>query len=299
MATGIKELFGRFRFSTMLMKIIIINIVVFVGLHLFTIAGIFAGYSSDSVLRWVEMPSAPAALLARPWTAVTYMFAQYDVFHILFNMLWLYWFGVIFMSLSTGRRMMALYIYGGLTGALFYFLAYNFMPFFGGRTGMLIGSSGAVIAIVVATAVMAPDYKMYLMFLGGVSLKWVAIVTIGLDLIGVTSENAGGHIAHLGGAVIGAVYALMLRRGVDITVPFCRMADLVVNAAGRFVGPRRPSFRRFRPGKHAKDEARLHTDSAADQAELDVILDKIKKSGYSSLTPQERKRLFDVSSRIK
>lgn len=298
MATSFNQLLDRYRFSTMLMKIIIINAVVFLLLHVIAIVALFAGSAHpESVLQWVEMPSNLGLLLRRPWTVVSYMFAQYDVLHILFNMLWLYWFGVIFMSLSTGRRLLALYVYGGLAGAALYLLAYNLLPFFAGTDGMLIGASGAVIAVVTATAIMAPDYKMYLLFLGGVSLKWVAIVTIGLDLIGVTGANAGGHLAHLGGAIAGAVYALLLRRGTDITIPFCRVADMIANLFKG--GVKKPGFKRYTGSKTSPRSSVPHTDSQADQAELDIILDKIKKSGYSSLTPDERKRLFDVSKRIK
>lgn len=298
MATSFNQLLDRYRFSTMLMKIIIINAVVFLLLHVIAIVALFAGSAHpESVLQWVEMPSNPELLLRRPWTVVSYMFAQYDVLHILFNMLWLYWFGVIFMSLSTGRRLLALYVYGGLAGAALYLLAYNLLPFFAGTDGMLIGASGAVIAVVTATAIMAPDYKMYLLFLGGVSLKWVAIVTIGLDLIGVTGANAGGHLAHLGGAIAGAMYALLLRRGTDITIPFCRVADMIANLFKG--GVKKPGFKRYTGSKTSPRSSVPHTDSHADQAELDIILDKIKKSGYSSLTPDERKRLFDVSKRIK
>lgn len=300
MATFFDTIRDRYRFSTMLMKIIFVNIAVFVAVRLGAIIGFFCGMTDPApILGWLEMPSDPSALLRRPWTVVTYMFTQYDVLHILFNMLWLYCFGVIFLSLSTGRRMLALYVYGGLAGAFFYLLAYNLLPVFHGVDGVLIGSSGAVIAVVTATAIMAPDYKMYLLFLGGVSLKWVAVVTIGLDLIGVTGANAGGHIAHLGGAVAGAVYAVALRRGTDITAPFCRVADALANSCNAARRPRRPSFRPYRRDASVRHEKHPRTGSAADQAELDAILDKIKKSGYTSLTPQERKRLFDVSSRIK
>ena len=297
MATTIDSLLSRYRMSTMLVKIVVVNAVVFVGLRLAAIAGFFAGAPDVSaVLAWVEMPSALSALMHRPWTVLTYMFAQYDVLHLVFNMLWLYWFGMIFLNLSTGRRLLALYVYGGIAGAALYLLAYNVMPVFNGMNGVLIGSSGAVIAVVAATAIMAPDYKMYLLLFGGVSLKLLALITIGLDLIGVTGANAGGHIAHLGGALAGAVYALALRRGIDITKPFCQVADRVANAfAPR---RRRPSFRPYSGSPHSRPSA-PRAGNADDQATLDTILDKIKKSGYSSLTPDERKRLFDVSSRIK
>lgn len=297
MATTFKELMSRYSSLSMLMKIIVINVAVFVALRLAVIVMLFSGFDNpESVLQWVELPSNPSMFLRRPWTIITYMFAQYDVLHLLFNMLWLYWFGIIFMSFSTGRRLMALYVYGGLVGAALYMLAYNSLPLFNGVNGMLIGASGAVIAIVAATAVMVPDYKMHLLFLGAVSLKWVAIVTIGIDLLGVTGANAGGHLAHLGGALIGVIYALRLRRGHDITAPVNHLFDRVVNI---FKPRPKPRFKTYR-SDHTQHSRRSNTaDATADRAKLDEILDKIKKSGYTSLTPEERKRLFDVSSRIK
>lgn len=297
MATTFKDIRSRYRTLSMLMKIIVINVAVFVVLRLSVIIMLFAGVDNpESILQWVELPSNPSALLHRPWTIVTYMFAQYDVLHLLFNMLWLYWFGIIFMSFSIGRRLGALYVYGGLVGAALYLLAYNFFPVFNGVNGLLIGSSGAVIAIVAATAVMVPDYKMNLLFLGAISLKWVAIVTIGLDLISVTGSNAGGHIAHLGGALIGVIYALRLRRGQDITAPVNRLLDHLANLFKRRPAPR---FKVYE-NKGKTKAPQSHKDATADdRAKLDEILDKIKKSGYTSLTPEERKRLFDVSSRIK
>jgi len=283
----------------MLMKIIIINVAVFVIMRFAVILLLFSGFDNpESVMRWVELPSNPRLLAIRPWTLITYMFAQYDVLHILFNMLWLYWFGVIFMSISTGRGLLALYIYGGVVGAAIYILAYNTFPLFNGVDGMLIGASGAVIAVVAATAVMLPDFKMHLLFIGPVSLKWVAIATIALDFIGVTGANAGGHLAHIGGALTGVVYAMRLRRGHDITVPFNRIIDVIFNFFSRLRYPAKPRFSKFRTDRNSERGTRVSC-SAEDQASLDAILDKIKKSGYTSLTPDERKRLFEVSSRIK
>ncbi len=300
MATAFRQFTGRFSVSSMLTKIIAVNAVVFLALHLVSVVLTLCGRAPlmNAVLSQIELPSDLVSVLRHPWTLVTYMFAQYDLLHFLFNMVWLYWFGQIFLAVSTQRRILALYIYGGLAGALFYLGAYQIFPLFAGTRGMLIGSSAAVIAIVAATAVTVPDYRMRLLFFGEVSLKWVAIVTIALDLIGVSGENAGGHIAHFGGAVLGAVYALLLRRGTDITVPFCRMADLIVNTSRRiFTRPPKPQFRKYSAPKAGAASSRQQ--DAENQRQLDIILDKIKKSGYSSLTAEERRRLFDVSSRIK
>lgn len=280
--------------SGMLMRIVWINIGLFVALRLTAIFGIFSGSSGliDFVLRWVEMPSSPHLLLTRPWTVVTYMFAQYDLMHIMFNMLWLYWFGTMFLMRCTPRQMFALYLYGGLGGALLFFAAYNVLPVFGGAEGWLIGSSASVMAIVTATAVLMPDFRMNLLLIGSVSLKWIAIATIVLVLVGISGNNAGGEIAHVGGILTGVLFAMRLRKGSDITRPLNSLLDRVA-VFGRSMGQRRAVSKGVRP---ADKGPRMTAD---DRRELDIILDKIKKSGYSGLTPDERRRLFELSLNIK
>lgn len=287
----IDEMRSGFTRATMLMKIVWINVGVFVILRLMAIFGMFSATHGfiDFVLHWVEMPSRPALLLTRPWTPLTYMFAQYDLLHILFNMLWLYWFGTLFRMRCTARQMLALYIYGGLGGAVLFFAAYNLMPLFAGSTGWLIGSSASVMAIVTATAILIPDFRMNLFLIGSVSLKWIAIATIVLVLVGISGNNAGGEIAHVGGILTGALFATRLRKGRDITRPLNSLLDRCANLGRRSRTARRPApSASSRPGM-----------SEADRRELDIILEKIKKSGYSGLTPDERRRLFDLSRNIK
>lgn len=298
MASIIDTIKYRYRTGTMLMKLIFINIGVFIVLRLGAIVCILSGVSESWWLRWVELPSDIDRLITMPWTLVTYMFAQYDILHILFNMLWLYWFGTVFMFTGTSRRLVALYIYGGIGGALAFLVVYNLLPAFGGISGWLIGSSASVLAIVTATAILHPDYKMSLLFLGEVSLKWVAIVSIGIDLLSIGGTNAGGHVAHLGGAAAGALYGLMLNRGMDITSPFNAMLDRVVNF---FRGITEKKYRtenapRFNSTKKTNTHAET---SVSAEASLDEILDKIKKSGYTSLSKEEKRRLFEVSKNVK
>ena len=216
-----------FASSGMLMKIIYINIGIFVALRLCAIACVFSGNPGyiDTILSWIKLPSQPAALLTRPWTILTYMFAQYDLWHIIFNMLWLYWFGTLFRMVANDRQLLVLYIYGGIAGGALFMAGYALLPIFNGAYGVLIGSSASVIAIVTAVAILMPDFKMYLLLIGAVAVKWIALVTILLVLIGVTGNNAGGEIAHIGGALMGVFFALRYKKGADITTPLTRLAD--------------------------------------------------------------------------
>lgn len=214
------------------------------------------------------------------------------------------------------RRFVGLYFLGGIGGALLYMLAYNVLPLFSSTEGLLLGASASVLAIVAATAVRQPDYKVGLLFFGQISLKWIAIVTIFIDVISIGSSNAGGHIAHLGGALTGAAFALADRRGTDITAWFNRAIDRLVNLTRRRprvkVGnfhnspftrtkqqPRDDNRRQPRDDKQQdeRDNGRRHTMTPAEEAEMDEILKKIKLSGYSSLTAEEKRRLFEVSKR--
>ena len=235
----------KWRVSTMLMKLIYVNIAVFLVIRIGAIVCMFAGVSELVWLRWFELPSMPQWLCDTPWTVVTYMFSHFDVLHILFNMLWLYWFGTVFMLTGTQKQVFALYLYGGIGGALLYLLAFNTLPAFAGQASLLIGASASVIAIVVATAVIHPEYRMGLLFIGSVSLKWIAIITLGLFMLGLTGNNAGGHVAHVGGAVVGLIYGLCFKNGRDITKPFNKLIDRMVVAFSGGVRVKRPKAKRF------------------------------------------------------
>ena len=273
--------------SSLLLWLIGINIAVFLALRIVSVAGNIGGHDEwlNGVLRWIELPGNMQLFVTRPWTAVTYMFTQYDVFHILFNMLWLYWFGELFLTLGTERRMAILYLYGGIAGAAFYGLTSLIIPT--GAAGALIGSSAAVLAIVIATAIMMPDFKVGLLLFGPVSIKWIAIFTLIFDLAGLGGNNMGGHISHIGGALAGVAYGLGMRSGYDITRPAAALGRLWKRLwySGR--------------NKITRRQTNQSATSPKDVAELDSILDKIKRSGYGALTARERKTLFEISSRIK
>ena len=197
--------------GSMLLRLIFINIGVFLLLHVLALGALLVNVQGGEVLQWLELPSDLGMLLRRPWTLVTYMFAHYGMLHILFNMLWLYWLGRIFMEFFSPKQLTGVYLLGGWGGALLFLLAYNLLPHLAAHQYFLIGASASVIAIVVATAVYTPNYPIGLLFLGEVPLKWVAIVTVAIDLLSMEGGNLGSSIAHIGGALVGALYALRRR----------------------------------------------------------------------------------------
>ena len=289
-----------YRQGSMLMRLILINIGVFVVLHVVAFGALLFNQSGEQLLQWVEMPSDLWLLLKRPWTLVTYMFSHYGLLHILFNMLWLYWLGRIFMEFFSPKQLTGVYLLGGWGGALLYLLAYNVLPYFAGHNAYLIGASASVIAVVVAAAVYAPDYKIGLLFLGEVSIKWIAIVTVAIDVMGVDTGNLGGSMAHIGGAIVGAWFALRIKHGRDITRPLNAVLDTIIGLFnGRTWSLPKPKFKRASHGgatSNSSSAGHRPADTVSEE-ELDIILGKIKVAGYDALTDEEKDKLFKASRR--
>lgn len=306
MAGFIDNLRSRYAAATVPVRFVMVNVAVFVIVRVLALVCLLFAVDAMPAIELLEMPSDPVKFLHQPWSVISYMFLHYDVMHILFNMLWLYWFGVMFHQIFGTRRFVGLYFLGGIGGALLYMLAYNVLPLFSSTEGLLLGASASVLAIVAATAVRQPDYKVGLLFFGQISLKWIAIVTIFIDVISIGSSNAGGHIAHLGGALTGAAFALADRRGTDITAWFNRAIDWIVNLTRRRPRVKVGNFHnspftrtkqqpRTDKQQYERDNGRRNSMTPAEEAEMDEILKKIKLSGYSSLTAEEKRRLFEVS----
>ncbi len=282
--------------SSMLLRLIFINIGVYLLLNVVIFAAMLFNVDGGSWVNWVELPGDLAQLMRRPWTLLTYMFAHYKLLHILFNMLWLYWLGRIFMEFFSPKQLTGVYLLGGWGGALLFLLACNLLPHFTGGPFFLIGASASVIAVVVAAAVYAPDYKIGLLFIGEVSIKWVAIVTVAIDLAGLSGVSLGSSIAHIGGALVGAWYALRIKGGHDITRPLNAAIDAVV---GMFNGRSLPQFKRpaRRPQSQQKPSKPHRPGDTVSEERLDSILKKIKVSGYDALTDAEKDDLFRASRR--
>ncbi|WP_430817941.1 rhomboid family intramembrane serine protease [Carboxylicivirga sp. N1E11] len=278
-----------------LTKLIYINIGVFIAIRLLQV---FFSFSSGSgslmdypLLNWIAAPADLGSLLLKPWTVLTYMFVHYDFLHILFNMLYLYWFGRIFLEFLNPRQLLGVYFLGGLSGVLFYIVSYNLIPIFQGEVpyALLMGASGSVMAILFAIARYAPEHKIYLLFFGGVRLKYIALAALLLDLISMPQlQNTGGIITHLGGAAFGYFYGGSISAGRDVTIGFNRVMDRL---AGLFKSRSKMTVTHRRPMTDMEFNAR----KATKQKEVDRILEKIKASGYDSLSKEEKRILFDAS----
>ena len=293
MGSFINELKSGFNRGNIYIQFIYINVGMFVVTSLLGILWMLFNRDGAFVLQYLELPAWTERFILQPWSLFTYMFMHAGVLHLLFNMLWLYWFGQMFLSLFSAKHFRGLYLLGGICGGLLYMLAYNVFPYFSDSMyySYLLGASASVLAIVVATAVRAPEYQVNFMFIGAVRLKYVALFMVLTDLMFMTSGNAGGHIAHLGGALAGWWFASGSSRGHDATAWINKCLDgLTIRRK-----PKRPKME-VHYGDKAKDydyNARKKQQSE----EVDRILDKLKKSGYNSLTTEEKKRLFDASKK--
>ena len=273
-----------------LQRLLLVNVGLFLIIRItFAVTSLFnvPVFSFHDVSSWIAIPSNTSQLLLRPWSVFTYMFYHWDFLHLLFNMLWLYWMGAIILEYLGAKKLFGIYIMGGLFGALAYVIAFNSFPIFANSVNVsfALGASASVLAITVAAATLLPDYPVSLMFIGNVALKWIAVVSVLLDVINISGDNAGGHIAHLGGALFGFIYIRSLRNGTNLTKWMEILSD-------RFSGKRGKMSVAYTRKKSDEDFA-LH--KKAKQEQMDEILDKINKSGYGSLSQSEKDFLFQMS----
>ncbi|MBC6697835.1 rhomboid family intramembrane serine protease [Hymenobacter puniceus] len=280
-----------------LSQLLLINVLVFVVLLLIrvTLFLVTAGRLDISlVLEWLAVPSGPLTLLTRPWTLLTYCFVHTDFFHILFNLLNLYWFGSLVREYLGDRKLVSLYILGALAGAVLYLLAYNFIPVFAGRPAMLYGASAGVTAIILGAATLLPDYTFSIIFLGPVRIKYIAAVVVLVSIAGIDGGNPGGEIAHLGGALLGFLFIKQLQRGRDLGRPVQAIGDWVGSLLS---GPRLRVTHRGSSAAAPTAGPRKGSLPKPEQEDLDAILDKISRSGYESLSKDEKQRLFKASQK--
>jgi membrane associated rhomboid family serine protease len=283
-----------FKNGNSLTRLIYINAVVFILITIVSVIGFLINNPdfSDKVLYYISVPSSIKSLLMKPWTLITYMFVHKGIWHILFNMLWLYWFGSIFLQYLDQRKLVAVYLLGGLSGAVVYIASFNIFPAFSSAVSdsIAIGASASVMAIVIAIAAYVPDYTVQLFLLGRIRIKYVALAIFLLTSVMDFSSNSGGKLAHFGGALFGYLYTLSLRQGRDIGRGLNGIIDFFVTA--------------FKPRKNLKvthrksaDEYEYNKLKAEHQALINSILEKISKGGYDSLTKDEKETLFRESQK--
>ncbi len=280
-----------------LYKLMAINLIAFfillISRVVLTLSGFGAVYKEG--LKWIMMPASLPTLAKQPWSIFTYFFLHEGLFHILSNLLFLYYFGLLIHQYLGSRKLTNLYILGGVFGAGFYVLMYNIAPYFSGAvdTSFMLGASAGVFAVVVGAATLAPQTTFVLLLLGPVKIVYIAAFYVLLSFANSIGENAGGEIAHLGGAMLGYGYIVALRRGWDFGIPIQKVGLFFENLGTR----RAPkvSYRRTSSTKPTDTEpAKKETLS---QEEVDKILDKIADKGYDGLTKEEKRKLFEYSKK--
>lgn len=277
------------------LRLIIINSGIFVVLGILSLFDNL--FKLDGLLKfssYFTFPSSIAWWLRKPWSLFTYMFLHQDLFHLLGNMIMLYFGGRIFTEFLGSKRIVALYFAGGIAGALLYMLLYNILPMFAdaGVNANLIGSSAAVLSIFFAIASYLPNYQVGLILIGPVKLKYIALFLFILDLLSIDQNNPGGHIAHIGGALFGIAYASGLRKGYDFTHSFNNIVDKMI---GLFNKSNKSAPMKVAYKQSNAQKAKAEKIAKNKQEIIDAILDKISKSGYDSLTKEEQETIFKMS----
>jgi len=229
----------------------------------------------------------------------TYMFLHEGFLHILFNLLWLYWFGQVFIQELGLKKLLSTYLVGGMVGGLLFVLFYNIFPVFDPVKGSAIalGASASVMAVVVATAVYQPERRMHLILIGPVKIIYLALAMFILTSLVDFSVNTGGKIAHIGGAITGAVFAYYYRQGKDITKGFDRTMDKIATWFTPGKDRMKVTYRRTTEQKPPADDIRYNQQKIEEQKQIDQILEKISKAGYDSLSSKEKELLFRMSNK--
>lgn len=301
-----------YSYGNMVTRIIIINLAFFVIVKLLWVVLMIGNAWVEpeiyrTISRFFMISSDWMHNLTHPWVIFTHMFFHEGVFHILWNMLFLYWFGRIVGDLLGNHRVLPLYLLGGLVGGLIYLITAKLM--FNG-TSYALGASGAVMAIVVAAGTTSPDYIMRLILLGDIKLKYIVGALVFFDVVGMGSNiNTGGHIAHLGGAFFGWLFVRQLREGNDLSIPVNKLLNRIqdffkglTGSGGRSTRSRKgPKVVYRNPNRkkttHTRGNASSDYNDLSHQEQLDRILEKIKKTGYDNLTEEEKEFLFNASKK--
>ncbi len=266
-------------------KIIAVNLIIFfIGLIL------KVSLNVNTSLSWLELPSSFSSFIMKPWSIITYAFTHYDFWHILFNMLWLYFIGRMFSNMFPLKLGLNVYFLGIIFGGLLFLFGYNVIPSFFDTSSRLVGASAGVRALLIFLCAYMPNMEVRF-FTFNLKLWYLGVAIVVIDVLGLFGLNSGGNLAHLGGAALGYVYATQLRKGNDIGKGFERFMDWFVSL---FKKSEKSPLKTVHKKKSEKVAGYSKTEfnEFNKQKKIDVILDKISKSGYDSLTKEEKEFLF-------
>lgn len=280
-----QDIKGKLARLNVLEKMIAVNVAIYIFGF---ILGLILNHQSGTSLSWLELPSDFGTLILKPWAIVTYAFAHYDFFHILFNMLWLYIIGQWFLNMFSPKLALNVYFLGAICGGLLFMVGYNLFPSILGLS-YLVGASASVRALLIFLCAYMPNREIRF-FTIGLKFWYFGAAIVAFDIIGVFGPNSGGNLAHLGGALLGYVYAKQLVKGHDIGKGFEKLMDTI---AGFFKFSKKSPLKTVHKTKNKMGGyTKADFDEFNNQKKIDVILDKISKSGYDSLTAEEKEFLF-------
>ena len=274
----------KFKSATIVEKIIYINIAVFAIAYLTKALFSLMQWGEDPFFNWFALPANFSNFFSRPWSIISYGFLHGDFWHILFNLIILFYFGNLFLDFFSKRDFLTYYFLGIIFGGVIYMLSYNYFPALKTNTAYLVGASAGVTAILVGLATKIPNYAMNFRFIGSIKLWYIAVGVILLDVIQIPVSNTGGHLAHLGGALIGFLLTNQTNKGKNLSNLFSSIFKT------KKQNPLKTVYKKPKPKKPIKN-------SNAHQRKIDEILDKISKSGYETLTKEEKDFLFSVGKK--
>ncbi len=288
-----------------LSRLILTNVLIFTIINVLALIQYLLNIDQEFVITtgvnrityYLSLPSDIFSLIIRPWSLITYMFVQEDIFHLFFNMLILYVGGRIFNQFVGESKMLSVYIIGGFVGAILYVLTFNIFPAFGNvvSSSFAIGASASVLGIFIAAATYVPNLAINVILFGNVKLKYIAIVFIALDILNIRTGNAGGHIAHIGGALFGFFFINQLKKNKDYSISFNQMVKSLTSIFYHDKKKHSPFQNVHKNNKRPISDEDYLKNKKEKQKDVDTILDKIKKSGYDSLTSSEKQKLFQAS----
>lgn len=283
----------KYQASSVVIKLIVINVAIFL---IVSLGSFFIDLPQSVLTKWFVLPSNLGRLLMQPWSLLSYSFLHAGISHILWNMLFLYWFGPMVLNLFPGRRFLTLYFLGALSGGVLFVVAYNVFPVFTNSLSAqyLIGASAAVRAVMIFIAAYTPHSEIRFFFFK-IKLWHIAVFVIALDLIQIPVSNAGGNIAHLGGAIFGYLYAVQLQKGRDIGLWWEKGTDLLIGLLHR--KPKTPFKKVYKNPKKDSRKTNDASNNGSHQEKVNIILEKISKSGYDSLTKTEKEFLFKAGNK--
>lgn len=269
-------------------KLILINVVCFVLPMLIKTVLFLFNISSTNFINWFELSASWIDLPTKPWSIITYSFLHSGFFHLFWNMYLLFFSSKLFLNLFPSNTFFNVYFLGVVVGGITFILSYTFFPVFQNSSPVMIGASAGVMAVFIFMSTYSPDLEIRLI-LFNVKLRYLGIAFLLLDIVQIPYGNAGGHLAHLGGAILGFYYVKQLKNGKDIGKPFKNFIDKIIN-----IFRRKPKMRTVYKREKSQKINKKVSDAGEKQKRIDRILDKISISGYESLTQAEKDFLFKV-----